>query len=32
MANFDGPIKVYHTAYEYSVPDDEKDFKPQFEN
>ena len=30
--NFDGPINVYHTAYEYSVPDDKKDFKPQFEN
>ena len=29
---FDGPINVYHTAYEYSVPDDKKDFKPQFEN
>ena len=30
--NFDGPVHVYHTAYEYSVPDDKKDFKPQFEN
>ena len=29
--NFDKPVNVYRTSYEYSVPDAKKDFKPQFE-
>ena len=29
--NFDKPVNVYRSSYEYSVPDAKKDFKPQFE-
>ena len=29
--NFDTPVHVYHSAYEYSVPDSKRDFTPQFE-
>ena len=28
--NFDKPVNVYHSAYEYSVPDSKNDFTPQF--
>ena len=29
--NFDSEIEVYHSSYEYSVPDSNKDFTPQTE-